>query len=43
MKVIKSGLDQGKWVRKFICKECTAVLEVEKSDLYVVNPTSMWE
>jgi len=36
MKVIKGSTD-GQWKARVKCKSCGAVLEVEKSDLYVAN------
>lgn len=37
MKVLKGGNKTGKWVKKFVCKHCDAVLEVCENDLFTVN------
>lgn len=37
MKVLKAGTKSGKWAARVICRECEAVLEIEKEDLYVIN------
>lgn len=38
MKVVDEGNGpKQKWTKRFVCEECQATLEVEESDLHVVN------
>ena len=37
MRVIAEGNSPAKWSKRFVCTECSAVLEVDEPDLHVVN------